>query len=136
MLGNLLIFLISATGQAISWTLSFIPYIMQGRTGLRAVSFPPSGADVGDRAHSLWNADSGWLILGIGVLAVLVAIAWYVIAKIRPNPAQKEPLASQWLTKYGELHSKGVLSDEEFRTIKTKLAEQLQDELNDNGDDG
>ena len=79
---------------------------------------------------------SDWIILWLAVLAVLVAVACYVIAKIRSAPAQKEPQASQWLSKYSELHSKGGLSDEEFRTIKTKLAEQLQDELNDNGDEG
>jgi hypothetical protein len=32
------------------------------------------------------------------------------------------------------LHSRGGLSDEEYRTIKAKLAEQLQDELKDNGE--
>ena len=77
-----------------------------------------------------------WVIVAVAMLAVLVVVAGYVIAKIRPKPAQKEHLASQWLSKYSELHSRGGLSDEEFRTIKTKLAEQLQDELNDNGDNG
>ena len=61
-------------------------------------------------------------MLWIAVLAIMVAMAWYVIEKIRPKPEKKEPLASQWLSKYRELHSQGVLSDEEFRTIKTTLA--------------
>jgi hypothetical protein len=34
------------------------------------------------------------------------------------------------------MNSKGGLSDEEFRTIKTTLTSQLQDELNDNGEEG
>jgi hypothetical protein len=79
---------------------------------------------------------SEWLVLGLALLAVLVAVAWYVISKIRAEPAKKEQQASNWLSKYTELHSKGGLSDEEFRTIKTKLAEQLQDGLNDSGDNG
>jgi uncharacterized membrane protein len=79
---------------------------------------------------------SEWLILGIAVLAVLIVFAGYVITKIRSKPAQKEHQASEWLSKYTELHSKGGLSDEEFRTIKTKLAERLQDELKDNGENG
>jgi uncharacterized membrane protein len=81
----------------------------------------------------LW---SEWLILAFAVLAVLIVIAAYIIAKIRAEPAKKEHQASDWLSKYSDLHSKGGLSDEEFRTIKTKLAEQLQDELNDSGNNG
>ena len=85
----------------------------------------------------LWEkARSEWLVLGLVVLAVLLAVAAYIISKIRAEPAKKEPQASEWLSKYSDLHSRGGLSDEEFRTIKTKLAEQLQDELNDNGENG
>jgi uncharacterized membrane protein len=84
----------------------------------------------------LRNANVGWYFFWFAVLASLLAVAYYVITKIRPEPEKKEPLASQWLSKYREMHSRGELSDEEFRTIKTKLAEQLQDELNDNGETG
>jgi hypothetical protein len=85
----------------------------------------------------LWDkAWSEWLVLALAILAALVAVGAYIIAKIRAEPAKKEPEASEWLSKYSDLHSKGGLSDEEFRTIKTKLAAQLQDELNDNGDNG
>jgi uncharacterized membrane protein len=83
-----------------------------------------------------WQTQPQWLVLWITILAILIAIAWYVVGKIRPKTIQKERPASEWLTKYRELHSQGGLSDEEFRTIKTKLAEQLQDELNDNGKKG
>jgi uncharacterized membrane protein len=91
------------------------------------------GSPIGRLWDKVW---SEWLILAFAVLAVLVAIAAYIISKIRAEPAKKEQQASEWLSKYSDLHSKGGLSDEEFRTIKTKLAEQLQDELNDNGDNG
>lgn len=87
-----------------------------------------------------WNDTSWdhakWIVLWVAVLAALVAVAAYVIGKIRPKPVQKEPTASQWLSKYRDLHSQGKITDEEFRTIKTTLAEQLQDELNDNGETG
>jgi hypothetical protein len=33
------------------------------------------------------------------------------------------------LTKFRDLHARGGLSDDEYRTIKTKLATQLQTEL-------
>jgi uncharacterized membrane protein len=82
------------------------------------------------------KASGGWYIFWMAVLAAVLAVAYYVIMKIRSEPEKKEPQASQWLSKYREMHSRGELSDEEFRTIKTKLAEQLQDELNDNGETG
>ena len=41
------------------------------------------------------------------LLAVLVTVACYVIAKIRPKPAKKERRASQWLSKFRESHSRG-----------------------------
>ena len=74
--------------------------------------------------------------VGIAVLAVLIATAWYVIGKIRPKPVQKERRASQWLSKFREMHSRGVLSDEEFRTIKTTLTERLQTGLKDEDETG
>jgi hypothetical protein len=88
---------------------------------------PFAAAD--DGMDRFWQAEPEWLVVWLAVLAILLAVAWYVVDKIRPKPAKKEPLASQWLSKYRELHSQGVLSDEEFRTIKTTLNKQLQDEL-------
>jgi uncharacterized membrane protein len=83
-----------------------------------------------------WQTEPEWLVLWTAVLMILVAIAWYVIAQIRPKPAQKERMASQWLSKCRESHSRGELTDEEFRTIKTTLAPRLQDELNGSGKNG
>ena len=93
-------------------------------------------ATADDWVDRFWKVNFGWYCLWFAVLATVLAVAYYVITKIRPEPEKKEPQASQWLSKYREMHSRGELSDEEFRTIKTKLAEQLQDELNDNGETG
>jgi len=76
------------------------------------------------------------LILWGALLAVLVATLAYVIAKLRAEPAQQEPTASEMLSKFRELHSRGELSDEEFRTIKTTLAAQFQEELKGDGEKG
>jgi hypothetical protein len=81
-----------------------------------------------------WNISAetvAGLIISLAALAIAVAVAGYVIGKIRPKPVQDEPAASHWLTKYRELHEKGVLSDAEFHTIKGVLAKQLQAELKD-----
>ena len=74
------------------------------------------------------------LVIWGAVGAMMIAVAAYVIGKIRPNSVQQEPVASELMSKFRDLHSKGVLSDAEFRTIKTTLAERLQEELNDTGE--
>lgn len=85
-----------------------------------------------------WNqldwANVRQLIVAVAVLAAMVAIGVYVVGKLRNQAVQKEPLASELLTKFREMHSRGVLSDEEFRTIKTTLTERLQSELDDRND--
>ncbi len=100
------------------------------------MSWAAFAAEADNRMERFWQSGPEETILSIAVLAVLVTVAYYVIAKIRPKPAKKERRASQWLSKFRESHSKGELTDEEFRTIKTTLATQLQDELNDNGEKG
>ena len=73
------------------------------------------------------------LILGVAGLAVLIAVAGYVITQIRPKTVQKERGTNELLSKFRELHSQGGLSDAEFRTIKTTLAVELQEELKERG---
>ncbi len=81
------------------------------------------------RMGHLWESTAGGLILSLAGLAVVVAVAGYVIGKLRPRSLPQEPVASYWLTKYRELHDKGVLTDAEFQTIKSVLAKQFQAEL-------
>ncbi len=81
-----------------------------------------------------WQARPESLILEIAAMAILVAVAGYVITKIRPKTVQKEHGANELLSKFRELHSQGGLSDAEFREIKTTLAAELQHELREKGD--
>jgi uncharacterized membrane protein len=83
-----------------------------------------------------WQSEPQWFVLWVAGLAVLLAIAYYVLGVIRPKPSQKEPQASRWLSKFRELHDEGGLSDEEFREIRTTLGAQLRDELSDNDEKG
>ena len=95
--------------------------------------------------YSLWppliRAVLDWanirhLVAGVAGLAILVAIGLYWAGKIRAKAVQQEPSASELLTKFREMHCRGVLSDEEFRTIKTTLTERLQTELRDKDETG
>ena len=76
------------------------------------------------------------LVIWGAVGGVLIAVALYLVKKIRSDSAQQELTASELMSKFRELHSKGVLDDAEFRTIKTNLAARLQEELKDTGETG
>ncbi len=86
--------------------------------------------------EELWGDPVARLVVWGAVLAAIVAVAVYVLGKIRAESAQKEHTASELMSKCREMHSRGGLSDEEYRTIKTRLAARLQEELNENGETG
>jgi hypothetical protein len=118
------------------WTLFDQIGIMEKSCGQGMFDSLLLGTAVSDILERFWEMGVPQLVLGIAILLILLKVANYVIEKIRPKPAQKEHPAHEMLLKFSEMHSKGVLSDEEFRTIKTNLASQLQDELKDNGKEG
>ena len=87
----------------------------------------------------LLDALAAKLALSGAVLAIVTVVAIYVIGKFRGEALkdeQSEPIASEVMSKIRELHSRGEVTDEEFRTIKTKLATRFQGELKDNGETG
>ena len=81
---------------------------------------------------------SPWLnlMVSLAILAVLVAVAWYVIPKIRSDPSQKEPGADELMANFRKMHERGELSEAEFRTIRTTLAGQYREKLNDTDEKG
>ena len=76
------------------------------------------------------------LAISLGVLALFVWVAAYVIRKTRAETVQHEPPDSELLSKFRESHRRGDLNDAEFRTIKTTLAEEPHNELRDDGQTG
>jgi hypothetical protein len=71
---------------------------------------------------ALWFA----VIFALSALAVLGLRRW------RGGSFEAQPTASELLTKFREMHGRGSLSDDEYRTIKTKLARSIDAELKDN----
>lgn len=69
-------------------------------------------------------------------LAALTALGAFVVARFRGGKGDDQPTTSELLTKFRELHEQGELSDEEFRSIKAKLAERLEAELNSSSQQG
>ena len=67
---------------------------------------------------------------------VITAIGIAAVRKYRGGAADDRLYSSEMMSKFRELHAEGGLSDEEFRTIKTKLASELKTELNDSSSTG
>jgi uncharacterized membrane protein len=84
----------------------------------------------------LFEGRAAELIIWAAVCASVIAVGIYVIGKLRGLSAQQEPSAHELISKFRDSHSKGELSDAEFREIKTRLAARLQEELKDNGETG
>lgn len=57
----------------------------------------------------------------------------YVVLKVRRELKETAPGASDMLVNFRELRSQGELSEQEFRTIKTLLADEVEKELKDHG---
>ena len=106
------------------------------RGGLISLSGDSIWLFAGDLMQRLLEAGADELVIWIAVLAALLAVAIYVIRKVRGAPVQHEPKASELMSKFRESHTRGELSDEEFRTIKTTLGRQLREELKDDGETG
>lgn len=79
----------------------------------------------------LWD-----LGISLVVLTILVAVAVYLVGKIRSMAVQKEHRDGELLSNFRDLHSQGVLDDAEFRTIKTTLAGRRRCEVKDNDETG
>jgi uncharacterized membrane protein len=69
--------------------------------------------------------------LWFAAIFVLLALAVAIVRRWRGGSADDQPSSSELLTKFRELHVRGTLSEDEYRTIKTKLATQLEAKLSD-----
>jgi uncharacterized membrane protein len=79
--------------------------------------------------HGFFQTPIAQAVLLLTALAVVLASAIYLVARIRSWLHQSPPESGSLLTNFRELHSKGELSDEEYRTIKCMLADRLQEEI-------
>jgi len=65
--------------------------------------------------------------------AVCAAGGVYVVLRVRKEWKETPPGASDMMANFRELRSQGELSEQEFRTIKTLLADEVAKELKDHG---
>jgi uncharacterized membrane protein len=67
--------------------------------------------------------------LMFALVFVLMAIGITVVRRFRREKDDDVAESSEMMTKFRDLHDEGGLSDEEFRTIKSKLAAKLRSEM-------
>jgi len=67
---------------------------------------------------------------------VITAIGIAVVRRYWGSSADDRQYHHEMMSNFRELYAEGGLSDEEFRTIKTKLASELKTELNGNSNKG
>lgn len=66
------------------------------------------------------------LILGFAGLAILIAVAWYTLGKIRRGGKTEASItANEQLSLFGRIYEQGELTKEEYRAIKSALAETI-----------
>ncbi len=77
-------------------------------------------------------------VLYVSALLVLMTIGYYIVLRFRDRTDEDQLTANELLTNFREIHQQGDINDTEYRTIKTTLGEQLQeelDQLNSNSDE-
>ena len=74
-------------------------------------------------------------VLLLGVIFAITVAGVYVVRKFRDHAESAEPVTSDLISKFRDLHLRGELTEEEYRTIRTVLAIKVQGELKDNGDE-
>jgi uncharacterized membrane protein len=72
----------------------------------------------------------------LAAIFALMAIVLAVARRFRGRAAEDKLDRHQMMSNFRDLYDRGGLSDEEFRTIKAKLASDLKAELNDNSGAG
>jgi len=83
-----------------------------------------------------WGENLASLAVLAGVLIGLAALGFYVIGKVGAAVRGSRVESSDLLSNFDEMHDQGVLSDAEYRTIKSMLVERLQTEIKDSSESG
>ncbi|HJN66268.1 MAG TPA: hypothetical protein QF761_08700 [Pirellulales bacterium] len=75
-------------------------------------------------------------IMLLAAIVALVAVGVYIVSKWRGAADDDTISTSELLSNFREMHSRGELTNEEFRTIKTRLSYELKTESKDTDHEG
>jgi len=73
-----------------------------------------------------FSSTAGQLSVSLLILAMLVAVALFVVRKLRDQTVGNRRITHDLLANFQELNQQGEFSDAEFRKIKSVLGNQLQ----------
>ncbi len=65
------------------------------------------------------------LVVSLAILAILSVIGIYIVRRFRDSTEETET-SSNMLTKFRDMRHRGVLSESDFREIRTTLADDIQ----------
>ena len=86
--------------------------------------------------HHLSADTLAQVMLGMGMLIGLVIVGVLVVQRFRGGAAHKDMSASELITNFQEMRSRGDISDADFRRIRSVLGAELHGELKDGKDKG
>ena len=76
------------------------------------------------------------LAVGVGLLIALVMAGVVIVQRFRGGMADKAQDANELLGNFQEMHSRGDITDADYRKIKSVLGAQLHSDLKDDKDKG
>ena len=76
------------------------------------------------------------LALGVGILVALIIAGVIIVQRFRGSAADKGTDAGQLIANFQEMHSRGDITDADYRKIKSVLGDHLHSELKDDKDKG
>ncbi|MBS0261965.1 MAG: hypothetical protein JSS02_08405 [Planctomycetes bacterium] len=81
---------------------------------------------MGGRFHAsdVWH-QAIYPLLGVSALILVLAVAVYLIRSWMRENDGPDDSAHDLLTEYREMHSRGELTDEEYRIIKGRMASRI-----------
>lgn len=74
-----------------------------------------------------FQTEHAQLTLWCAAAAALVAVGFYIIRRFPRGEENGKLRTSDMMTSFRDLHAGGELSDDEYRTIKGKLATRLKE---------
>ncbi len=83
-----------------------------------------------NQVESLMKVTEFRFVIWLTGLAVLVAIAIYVVLKIRGQVSGNMQVSEDHLAKFRKLHQQGAIDDKEFVRVKSVVGKTIRDELN------
>ena len=82
-----------------------------------------------DRVQEFLRVHLPEIMLWVAVGVVLVAVGVFIIRRFPKGDDDDKLATSDMMDSFRDLHARGQLSDDEYRSIKTKLATRLKEEL-------